>query len=154
MSGIRVTWMTKQTIGPAAALLGVDLKGSDAAEYLRYMNVRSVLVRVALDGSRVVGAIRYVIEGGTKHIDVKDVVVAADRRREGIGGKLLDAIRAELDGLRPTLWLAVPEDNMGALLWLRAYGGWDAPVLGHGGEGEPDVVWFRHSIKAREEVAA
>lgn len=151
---VAVTWMTKQTIREAARLLGVPIRTDDATAYLAYQGLRAVMVRVAVDGRRVVGAIRYVIEGGADYYEITNVAVAADRRREGIGRAMLASVRAELDDRRPTLWIPVPEDNLPALAWLRAIGGWEPPTLGHGGEGEPDIVWFKHSIKARKEVAA
>lgn len=161
MSNIVVTWMTPATIEAAYTLLGEPAEKMEyiercgpASAFGRYNGERGVLYCVAMMDEYVVGAAKYLILSSNRRIDVERVAVAEYWRRQRIGTSLLDHIAGKLTVLRPTLWLSVPEDNLPALLWLRAYGGWDPPMLGHGGEGEPDVVWFKHSIKAREEVAA
>jgi ribosomal protein S18 acetylase RimI-like enzyme len=81
---------------------------------------KSVVAMVAEINACAVGWLVYAIEAD--RLRVLRIAVKPAVRRQGIGTRLLSRLRSRLWERRPEAHIDVPEENLGAQLWLKSCG--------------------------------
>jgi ribosomal protein S18 acetylase RimI-like enzyme len=101
----------------AAALLGRSLAGRQQARRGELIDALTNSGLVALDGSTRIGLLTYQVIGAECEV----VALVAERRRQGVGTVLLDALKSRLAGCR-RVWLVTTNDNLDALRFYQRRG--------------------------------
>jgi DNA-3-methyladenine glycosylase I len=108
--------------GPdAEALVRVVLGGRHQARLDTTIDVLGHAGVVWVDGERLLGLATYISTG--EEAELAAIGVVSERRREGIGAALLDAVVREVEdrGAR-RLWLVTTNDNLAALAMYQRHG--------------------------------
>lgn len=97
----------------------------DEEDFLRFLRQRNCIGMVAerrtLAGDKTVGFMIY--ELLKERLQMLRLAVDPQHRRTGVGRAMLTRLRSKLaQQRRMEMWIEVPEDNLGAHLWLRACG--------------------------------
>lgn len=120
---VEITWLSESLHVPEVAQIERKAFGSLAwsqDDIRSAIHVRDFIPLVATFGGCIAGWLIHSIEYG--RIRVVRVAVAPELQGLGIGSLLLDRAAGKLRKESPELWVSVPQENLGAQVWLRGYG--------------------------------
>lgn len=120
---VSIQWISKHHLAEVATIEGLSFGDAWSAAHVRkLLDQPSKVGLVAIRAHRVAGyaIYRYDQRFGAKSIDLLRLAVHPRCRCHGIGRALVQELQSRLKDQRPTLSIAVREENLGGQKFLRA----------------------------------
>jgi len=149
---VEIRWLIRRDLWRAIQIDG--LMNSPAwgeEEFLKFLRQRNCIGMVAerrtLAGDTMVGFMIY--ELLKDKLVILRLAVDPQHQRTGVGRTMLRRLQSKLaQQCRHEIWIDIPEENLGAQLWLRACGATCVEVI-HSAACESDL--YRFVLRAEEE---
>lgn len=142
---VEIRWLIRRDLARVIQidrLMNAEPWGEE--NFLVFLRQRNCIGMVAehrtIDGDKTVGFTIY--ELLKDKLVVLRLAVDPQHRRTGVGRAMLTRLRSKLAlQRRKEIWIEVPEDNLGAHLWLRACGAKCVEII-HSAACEEDLYRF------------
>lgn len=125
-TSVRIRWMIRSDMPSVLAIESDSFPDPwTESEFIDHLRDRNVIGMVAVEeygeSEQIVGYVIYRLN--KKFLEIINLAVAKDKRREGVGRSILDKLKIKLHPERRTILKAiVTDENLGAHLFFRECG--------------------------------